>query len=87
MQGKSLTDATVEAAHIRFRPILMTSLAFSLGVLPLAIATGASAASQNAIGTGVLGGMITATLLAVYFVPAFFVFIATAVDQRQNRKP
>lgn len=74
-EGKSIYDATVEAAHLRFRPILMTSLAFSLGVLPMAIASGASAASQNAIGTGVLGGMISATVLAIFFVPAFFVFI------------
>lgn len=74
-EGMSLIDATVEAAKLRFRPIIMTSLAFSLGVVPLAIATGASAASQNAIGTGVLGGMISATILAVFFVPVFFVFI------------
>ncbi|MDP9839421.1 multidrug efflux pump [Neorhizobium huautlense] len=74
-EGKSVFDATVEAAHLRFRPILMTSLAFTLGVVPMAIATGASAASQNAIGTGVLGGMISATVLAIFFVPAFFVFI------------
>ncbi|GGE48540.1 multidrug efflux RND transporter permease subunit [Agaricicola taiwanensis] len=75
-EGKPLLEATIEAAHLRFRPILMTSLAFTLGVVPLAIATGASAASQNAIGTGVLGGMISATVLAVFFVPVFFVFIA-----------
>ncbi|PWK74035.1 efflux RND transporter permease subunit [Aminobacter sp. AP02] len=74
-EGMSLIDATVEAAKLRFRPIIMTSLAFSLGVVPLAIATGASAASQNAIGTGVLGGMISATVLAVFFVPVFFVFV------------
>ncbi len=74
-EGMSVFDATVEAAHLRFRPILMTSLAFTLGVVPMAIATGASAASQNAIGTGVLGGMISATILAIFFVPAFFVFI------------
>ena len=74
-QGMSLREATVEAARLRFRPILMTSLAFTLGVVPLAIASGASAASQNAIGTGVLGGMISATVLAIFFVPAFFVFV------------
>jgi len=74
-EGMPLIDATVEAARLRFRPILMTSLAFSLGVVPLAIASGASAASQNAIGTGVLGGMISATVLAVFFVPVFFVFV------------
>src|SRR5690606_24091963 len=74
-QGHSLREAAVEAARLRFRPIIMTSMAFILGVLPLAIATGASAASQRAIGIGVMGGMISATLLAVFFVPVFFVFI------------
>ena len=74
-EGKSIYEATIEAARIRFRPIIMTSLAFTLGVMPLAIATGASAASQNAIGTGVMGGMITATVVAVPFVPVFFVFV------------
>ncbi len=73
--GKSLLDATIEASHLRFRPILMTSLAFTLGVLPLAIATGASSGSQRAIGTGVMGGMISATILAIFFVPVFFVFV------------
>ena len=63
------------AAHLRFRPIVMTSLAFMLGVLPLALATGASSASQRAIGTGVIGGMITGTVLAVIFVPIFFVVV------------
>jgi multidrug efflux pump len=74
-EGKSLLDSAIEAARVRFRPIIMTSLAFTLGVVPLAIATGPSAASQNAIGTGVLGGMISATVLAIFFVPAFFVFV------------
>ncbi len=74
-EGMSLLDSAIEAARLRFRPIVMTSLAFTLGVVPLAIATGASAASQNAIGITVLGGMISATLLAVVFVPAFFVFV------------
>jgi multidrug efflux pump len=74
-QGKPLLEATIEAAQLRFRPILMTSLAFTLGVLPLAIASGASAASQNAIGTGVMGGMISATVLAIFFVPVFYVFV------------
>ena len=83
-EGKSTYDATVEAAHLRFRPILMTSLAFSLGVLPMAIASGASAASQNAIGTGVLGGMISATILAIFFVPVFFVFVMTIFGDRKK---
>jgi len=74
-EGKSLLESAVDAARLRFRPIVMTSLAFTLGVVPLAIATGPSAASQNAIGTGVLGGMISATVLAIFFVPAFFVFV------------
>jgi multidrug efflux pump len=75
-EGKGLIEATIEASHLRFRPIIMTSLAFALGVLPLAIATGASAGSQRAIGTGVLGGMISATVLAVFFVPVFFVVVS-----------
>jgi HAE1 family hydrophobic/amphiphilic exporter-1 len=76
-QGMSLTDATLEGAKLRFRPIIMTSLAFGFGVLPLAIATGAGAGAQNAIGTGVLGGMITATVLVIIFAPLFFVLIET----------
>ncbi|NOJ99675.1 multidrug efflux RND transporter permease subunit, partial [Corallococcus coralloides] len=63
-EGKSVLEAALEAAHLRFRPIVMTSLAFTLGVVPLFIATGASSASQRAIGTGVIGGMITGTVLA-----------------------
>jgi multidrug efflux pump len=74
-EGKTMFEATVEAAHLRFRPILMTSLAFTLGVTPLAIANGASAGSQNAIGTGVMGGMISGTVLAIFFVPVFYVFV------------
>ena len=74
-QGKGLIEATLEACHLRFRPILMTSFAFILGVLPLALSTGAGSASQRAIGTGVVGGMLTATVLAVFFVPVFFVVV------------
>ena len=74
-QGMTLIDAAVEASRLRLRPILMTSLAFALGVLPLMLASGASAETQHAIGTGVFGGMVTATLLAVFFVPVFFVFV------------
>ena len=74
-QGKSVIEAALEAAHLRFRPIIMTSLAFTLGVVPLFIASGASSASQRAIGTGVIGGMITGTVLAVVFVPVFFVLV------------
>ncbi len=71
--GMDLIEATVHAARQRLRPILMTSLAFMLGVLPLAIATGAGSGGQNAIGTGVIGGMLSATVLAIFFVPVFFV--------------
>jgi len=74
-QGKGVIEATLEAVHLRFRPILMTSIAFILGVLPLVISSGAGSASQRAIGTGVMGGMITATLLAIFFVPVFFVVV------------
>jgi multidrug efflux pump len=74
-EGKGLIEATLEACHLRFRPIIMTSFAFILGVLPLAIASGAGSASQRAIGTGVMSGMISATLLAVLLVPVFFVVI------------
>ena len=74
-QGKGVIESALAAAHLRFRPIIMTSLAFMLGVLPLAIATGAGSASQRAIGTGVIGGMITGTALAVFFVPVFFVVV------------
>ncbi len=74
-QGQGLTASAVEAARLRLRPILMTSLAFGLGVVPLMMAMGASAETQNAIGTGVFGGMVSATLLAIFFVPVFFVFV------------
>ncbi|RQR49467.1 multidrug efflux RND transporter permease subunit [Burkholderia sp. Bp9125] len=74
-EGKGLIEAAVEASRLRLRPILMTSLAFGLGVVPLMIAAGASAETQHAIGTGVFGGMVTATVLAIFFVPVFFVFV------------
>ncbi|PXV57686.1 multidrug efflux RND transporter permease subunit [Aeromonas veronii] len=77
-EGRSLLDAAVTAARLRLRPILMTSLAFTLGVVPLMLASGASAETQHAIGTGVFGGMISGTLLAIFFVPVFFVFIIGA---------
>ena len=76
-QGRTIVEAAIEAAHLRFRPILMTSLAFMLGVMPLVLASGASSASQRAIGTGVIGGMITGTVFAVFFVPIFFVVVRT----------
>jgi multidrug efflux pump len=74
-RGLGLIDATLEAVHLRLRPILMTSFAFILGVMPLAVASGAGSGSQNAIGTGVVGGMITATFLAIFLVPVFFVVV------------
>ena len=73
--GMSLLDATLHAVRLRLRPILMTSIAFGLGVLPLAISSGAGSGSQNAIGIGVLGGMLTATFLGIFFVPVFFVLV------------
>ena len=73
--GATAVEATLQAARIRLRPILMTSCAFMLGVLPLALGTGAGAASRNAIGTGVFGGMLSATVLGIFFVPIFFVFV------------
>jgi HAE1 family hydrophobic/amphiphilic exporter-1 len=80
-QGHSIADAAAEAARMRFRPILMTSLTFILGVLPLVFASGAGAASRQALGAAVLGGMITSTVLAVFFVPAFFVFTQSASER------
>ncbi|PIQ39165.1 MAG: hydrophobe/amphiphile efflux-1 family RND transporter [Thalassolituus sp. CG17_big_fil_post_rev_8_21_14_2_50_53_8] len=74
-QGKGIVEATLEAARMRLRPILMTSMAFILGVLPLAISTGAGAMSRQAIGTGVIGGMLAATFLAIFFVPLFYVLV------------
>ncbi|MBA2660542.1 MAG: efflux RND transporter permease subunit [Nitrosospira sp.] len=70
-----LVDAALEAARLRFRPIIMTSMAFILGVFPLVVASGAGAASRNSIGTGVFGGMLASTFLAIFFVPLFFVMI------------
>jgi len=85
-KGIGLMEATLEGAKLRFRPILMTSLAFGFGVLPLAIATGAGAGAQNAIGTGVLGGMITATILVVIFAPLFYVVIEKTLGKTRKSK-
>lgn len=85
--GLSLVDATLEAVRIRLRPIIMTALAFMLGVTPLMISTGAGSASQNAIGTGVFGGMVTATGLAIFFVPLFFVMVFTLAGKLSSKKP
>lgn len=75
-QGKSLVDSAIEACRMRLRPIIMTSMAFILGVVPLAISTGAGSGSQHSIGTGVIGGMITAVILAIFWVPLFFVSVS-----------
>ncbi|HYF43167.1 MAG TPA: efflux RND transporter permease subunit, partial [Ramlibacter sp.] len=86
-QGKGVIESALAAAHLRFRPIVMTSMAFGLGVLPLVLASGAGSASQRAIGTGVLGGMLTGTALALFFVPVFFVVVRGLFkdSERQRR--
>jgi multidrug efflux pump len=86
-QGKGLADAALLAAGERLRPILMTSLAFMLGVLPLAVSTGAGSGGQNAIGTAVVGGMLSATLLAIFFVPAFFVAVLGVFRVKSHFRP
>lgn len=85
-QGKRPMDAALEAARLRFRPIVMTSMAFILGVVPLAISTGAGAAARHSIGTGVIGGMLASTFVGVFFVPAFFVLFRRA-SELLTRKP
>lgn len=79
--GKGLLESTIEAARMRLRPILMTSLAFTLGVVPLMIASGASAETQHAIGTGVFGGMVSGTILAIFFVPVFYFAVMKVVEK------
>ena len=83
-QGKGVVEAVLAAAHLRFRPILMTSLAFILGVLPLVVASGAGSAGQRAIGTGVMAGMVSATALGVFFVPIFFVLVRRLFKSKPN---
>ncbi|WP_336218116.1 efflux RND transporter permease subunit [Citrobacter amalonaticus] len=83
-EGRGLIEATLEAARMRLRPILMTSLAFILGVMPLVISRGAGSGAQNAVGTGVMGGMLTATLLAIFFVPVFFVVVRRRFIKQQD---
>jgi len=85
-QGRDLVEATLDAVRMRLRPILMTSLAFGLGVVPLAISTGAGSGSQNAIGTGVLGGTISATVLGIFFVPLFFVVVTQMFSKKRAEK-
>ncbi len=83
-QGMTLVDAAIEACRIRLRPIVMTSLAFMLGVLPLAISSGAGAGSKHAIGTGVIGGMLSALLLAIFWVPLFYVVVSSLSERRKK---
>ncbi|WP_313241845.1 efflux RND transporter permease subunit [Stutzerimonas nitrititolerans] len=83
-EGKSLFEAAVEACRMRLRPIIMTSLAFTLGVVPLALASGAGAGSSHAIGTGVIGGMVTATLLVIFWVPLFFVMVSSLAGGKKT---
>jgi multidrug efflux pump len=87
LEGRTLSEAAAEAAHLRLRPILMTSMAFVLGVLPLAVASGAGSASRNAIGTGVIGGMLSATFLATFLIPMFFVVIGERLGRRGRNAP
>jgi HAE1 family hydrophobic/amphiphilic exporter-1 len=82
--GHGIVESAIEAARLRFRPIVMTSLAFILGVLPLAFASGAGANGQRSLGTAVLGGMITSTVLAVFFVPVFYVVIESITSYRRS---
>jgi multidrug efflux pump len=83
-QGRTAVDAAIEAAHIRMRPIVMTSLAFGLGVLPLALANGAGAESENSVGIGVLGGMLAATFLATFLIPMFYVVVADKLRRKKK---
>lgn len=83
--GKSIRQSALEAAHLRFRPIVMTSLAFILGCVPLAISSGAGAASRHSIGTGVIGGMLGATLLAIFLIPMFYRIIAQRTETRKRK--
>ncbi|MDP2246227.1 efflux RND transporter permease subunit [Pseudomonas sp.] len=85
-QGRSLSEAAIEACRMRLRPIIMTSLAFGLGVVPLAISTGAGSGSQHAIGTGVLGGMTSATILAIFWVPLFFVVVSSLFHGKESKE-
>ena len=85
--GVPVRDAAIEAAKLRFRPIIMTSMAFILGVVPLVLATGAGAASRRSIGTSVFGGMLSATFLAIFFVPLFFVLVRTVTQRVWKRRP
>ena len=86
-EGLSAIEAAAEAAQLRFRPIIMTSLAFILGCVPLAISSGAGAASRHSIGTGVIGGMLAATFIAVFFIPLFYRLVSTRESRRHTEAP
>ena len=86
-QGEGLVEATLGAVKTRFRPVMMTSLAFFFGVLPLAISTGAGAGSQNAIGTAVCGGMLSATFIDLIFIPLFLVLVSQFFAKKQQPSP
>ncbi|MCE9536623.1 MAG: efflux RND transporter permease subunit, partial [Nitrospirae bacterium] len=85
--GRPLIEAALEAARLRFRPIIMTSMAFIFGMVPLVVATGAGASSRQSIGTGVMGGMLAATFLAIFFVPLFYVVIRRLTQRRVREEP
>jgi len=87
LHGKPIIEAAIEAARIRFRPILMTSIAFILGVVPLVIASGAGANARRSLGVSVFTGMISSTCLAVVLVPAFFIILQTWDEKKKKAKP
>jgi multidrug efflux pump len=86
-EGKSVFDATMNAVKLRLRPVVMTSLSFILGMVPLVTSTGAGAASRIAVGTGVMGGMIAATLLGVFFIPLFYLSVRRWIARRRPPAP
>ena len=86
-QGRTLIDATLEAARQRLRPILMTSLAFMLGVLPLVVSTGAGSGGRQSLGTGVFGGTLVSTVLGIFFVPLFYVIVRSIFPGRRRNTP
>jgi multidrug efflux pump subunit AcrB len=84
--GKRIVEAALEAARLRLRPILMTSIAFILGVLPMALGSGAGSGAQNALGAAVIGGMLSSTVLAIFFVPLFYVLVVTWSERKGKKK-
>jgi HAE1 family hydrophobic/amphiphilic exporter-1 len=86
-RGRDIVDAAVEAARLRFRPIMMTSFAFILGVVPLVIATGASASARRSLGIAVFSGMLASTCVAVLFVPSFYVLLQRLAERHEARAP